>query len=263
MPSPSTLERKPFLTKQYEFAAHIRDPEGNPAPAGIEDRRMAIYRELFYNNVEGFVSSGFPVLRGITDDETWHEMVRDFFRHHYCHTPLFLEISQEFLEYLENERVGHPGDPPFLLELAHYEWVELALSISEDEINLTGVDPEGDLLEGVPVLSPLALPLSYQYEVHRIGPEYIPDGPGKQPTYIVVYRDSKDEVRFLEINPVTARLLHLLREGEDLTGRQALERIVQELHHPHPDNVIHGGLQTLEELQQRDIVLGTNLHVAA
>jgi hypothetical protein len=39
-----------FQRKQYEFAAHIRDPEKNAAPPGIEDRRLAIYRDLFFNN---------------------------------------------------------------------------------------------------------------------------------------------------------------------------------------------------------------------
>ena len=42
---------KSFQDKQYEFAAHLRDPENVPAPDGIEDRRMGIYRELFYNNL--------------------------------------------------------------------------------------------------------------------------------------------------------------------------------------------------------------------
>jgi len=34
------------LKKQLnDFAAHIRDPENNPAPDRIEDRRMGIYRQ--------------------------------------------------------------------------------------------------------------------------------------------------------------------------------------------------------------------------
>ncbi|RKZ79734.1 MAG: DUF2063 domain-containing protein, partial [Gammaproteobacteria bacterium] len=47
-----------FIDTQYQFAGHIRDPEHNPAPADIEQRRMAIYRELFYNNIEGFIANG-------------------------------------------------------------------------------------------------------------------------------------------------------------------------------------------------------------
>ncbi|MCG8537759.1 MAG: DNA-binding domain-containing protein, partial [Pseudomonadales bacterium] len=71
---------------QMAFAAHLRDPANQPAPEGIENRRMQIYRDLFYNNVEGFVSGAFPVLRSLTSDEKWHRMVRDFFAHYRCQT---------------------------------------------------------------------------------------------------------------------------------------------------------------------------------
>ena len=41
-----------FRQVQREFAAHLRDPANNPAPGNIEERRLAIYRELFFNNVK-------------------------------------------------------------------------------------------------------------------------------------------------------------------------------------------------------------------
>jgi len=44
-------EKAPFQDKQYAFAAHLRDPDNVPAPEGIEERRMAVYRELFFNNL--------------------------------------------------------------------------------------------------------------------------------------------------------------------------------------------------------------------
>ena len=68
------------------------------------------------------------------------------------------------------------GDPPWLAELAHYEWVELALQIAERR-RLPPHDPDGDLLDGVPVLSPLAWPLAYRWPVHRIGPDSSPSAP--------------------------------------------------------------------------------------
>lgn len=135
-----------FTRRQFEFAAHIRDPEHQPAPAGIEDRRMAVYRELFYNNVESFLSGTFPVLRSLYQDTDWHLLVRDYFSHHRAQTPLFLEIPREFLNWLENERSGQADDPAFLYELAHYEWVELALSISEETLEQDNIDAGGDLL---------------------------------------------------------------------------------------------------------------------
>ena len=245
-----------FIAQQYAFAAHIRAPASHPAPAGIEDRRMAIYRELFYNNVEGFLCNSFPVLRKLYSDASWHGMVRDFYSRHQCHSPLFLEIPHEFLGYLEHERDEQPADPPFMRELAHYEWVELAVSVAETTPP-EELDEHGNLLDQRPVVSPLAWPLSDRYPVHRICPDFQPQAPGEQPTYLLVYRDRDDEVGFLELNPVSARLFALLQEDAIATGREALERIAGELQHPNPGAVVQGGLAILEEWRKRDIVLGT------
>jgi len=246
-----------FKQTQYAFTAHLRDPEKNPLPKGIEDRRMGIYRDLLYNNVEGFLSSGFPVTKTLYSETDWHRMVRDFFARHESHSPYLLEISQEFLAYLENEREPQPEDPAGLLELAHYEWVELALSVSDTSIDMTKIEPNADLLAGHPVLSPLAWPLAYQFPVHKMCSDFLPAEAPAQMTYLVVYRNRNDEVKFMEINPVTARLLHLLQENASMTGKQAIEQITQEMQHPNPDVVMQGGLAALQELQSSGIILGT------
>jgi hypothetical protein len=257
MDSKAYKDKQPdFIRKQFEFAAHIRNPDINSKPDEIEDRRMGIYRELFYNNVEGFISSGFPILREIFDDTTWHAMVRDFFSRHHCKTPYFLEISEEFLDYLENER-DNKDDPAFIKELAHYEWVEMALSVADQEIDDTGIDLQGDLLQNIPVVSPLAWLLSYQFDVQHIGPEYQPSTPPEQITTLIVYRDRNDKIGFMEINPVTAHMIQSLQLNPDQTGEQLLTNIAQELNHSDPAVVIEGGMQIMEQLRLADILLGT------
>ena len=77
-----------FIRRQYAFAAHIRDPGSHPVPADVDDRHMAVYRELFYNNVEGFLSTTFPVLRKLHDDTAWQALVRDYFAHHRSRTAI-------------------------------------------------------------------------------------------------------------------------------------------------------------------------------
>ena len=242
---------------QLAFTAHLRDPENNPAPDGIEDRRMGIYRDLLYNNIEGFLSKGFPVIRSIYNDENWHRMVHDFFSRHKSQSPYFLEISQEFLAYLQNEREAQPEDPAGLLELAHYEWVELALNVSDKTILLDDIDVNGDLLSGHPVISPLAWSLAYQFPVHKMSADFLPEQATEQPSHLVVYRNRNDQVKFMEINPVTARLIYLLENDEILSGQQALEQIAQEMQHPDPEVVMKGGSEALQELQSYGIVLGT------
>ncbi len=257
--SQRTPDKPEFTRQQYEFTAHIRNPDRNPRPEGVEDRRMKIYRELFYNNVEDFMASTYPVLRKITPEDRWHAMIRDYFANHLSHTPLFPEMPREFLKYLENEREASPDDPPFMLELAHYEWIELALSIAEQEIDDKLIDGSGDLLDGVPMLSPLAWPLSYQFPVHKIGPDFLPETPGESPTFLVVYRDRDGAVHFLETNPVTARLIQLMSENNTTTGREMLNQIAVELGHPEPDVVVSGGLEILKDLQVRDVVPGVRI----
>lgn len=245
-----------FQRQQYRFAAHIRDPQTNPAPTDVEDRRMAIYRELFYNNVQGFMADSFPVLRTLMDDEQWHRLIRGYFARHRASTPLFPEMPREFLQYLEHEREPADDDPPFLFQLAHYEWVELALSLSDQVPDWRYIDRDGDLLTGRPLLSPLAWPLSYDYPVHRICPEFQPQEPGAQPTFLLVYRDAQEEITFMELNPVTARLLQLIDEEHDLNGEAMLQQIARELNHPEPGVVIEGGRQILNDLRQRGVVPG-------
>ena len=248
-----------FTQAQYEFAAHIRDPESNPIPSGIESRRMKIYSELFFNNVEDFISNTYPVLKEITPEKEWHEMIRDYFSHHLSHTPLFPEMPREFLKYLESER-ENPNDPPFIKELAHYEWVELALMTSDldEDINFDQIDTNSDLLNGHPIMSPLAWPLTYQYPVHQISKDFVPEEPSEQPVYLLVYRDQKDEVHFMELNPVTALLLQLINEDNGLTTKQMLENIAEQMNHPEPNIVIEGGYQIMQDLRERNIILGIN-----
>jgi hypothetical protein len=218
---------------------------------------MEIYRRLFFNNVSQLLARTFPILCRVLGKARWEELVRDYFSRHEAHTPLFLEMPREFLRYLETERGEVEGDFPFTYELAHYEWVELALSIEEAEPDLTGVNPDGDLLEGRPEISPLAWSLQYRFPVHRISPDNLPSEPSSAPAYLVVYRNLEGRVGFLEINAVTARLIELLVEGDVDSGRSALILIAEELDHPRPQTVIDGGVTILEDLRQRQVVLGT------
>lgn len=245
-----------FTAKQYEFSAHIRHPELNPCPVDVEARRMKVYSDLFYNNVEGFIANAYPVLREIHDDASWHLMVRDYFHTHKAKTPLFPEMPREFLYYLEHERNNEANDFPFLLELAHYEWAEMALSLSEQEVTQQTV-PENteDLLEVKPVLSPLAWPLSYQWPVHQISPDYLPAICPDKMTYLLLYRDNDFEIHFMELNPVTARLLQLIAEGSLNSGLNILQQIATELNHTDPQSVVQGGISIMHDLIQRDVIL--------
>jgi hypothetical protein len=242
---------------QRDFAAHIRNPDGHPAPADVEDRRMAIYRRLFFNNVSSLLASNFPVLRSLCDESRWATLVREFYAEHRCQTPLFPELAREFLRYLQDVRGTRQDDLPFMLELAHYEWVELALALDERELEDVAADPAGDLLQGRPVLSPLAWTLTYRYPVHRIRFDFQPQQPPAGATHLLVYRDRGDKVRFLQLNEVTQLLLQLVQAEPDRSGAELLHRVALDIAHPDPQRVLAAGAGVLADLRARDVLLGT------
>jgi hypothetical protein len=252
LPEPDGM---PLAHLQRQFGAHIRDPQRHPAPDGIEDRRMGIYRDLLYRNIEGFIASAFPVLHSILSDDRWHAMVRDFMANYRCDTPYFLEISQEFIAYLQQSQSDSPA-PPYLIELAHYEWVELALDVAEAEPDWSKIDVNGDLLAGRIVVSPNAWSLAYNYPVHQIGPGWQQTDRLQSKTYLLVYRNSEEAVKFMELNAVTARLLELVVGNEAATGQQVLEQLAREMGRECDIAFINTGSETLAKLHARGIVMG-------
>ena len=241
---------------QRGFAARIRDPLAHPLPTGIDARRMGVYEELFFNTVESLLAGTFPVLRSLHPEDEWRALVRGFMSGHAAASPLFTEVGQELIGYLQ----AHPDRDdrrPFLLELAHYEWLELALANSDATPDPACFDANGDVWKGRPLLSPLAWHLTYRYPVHRIGPDHQPRRPGQQPVFLLVYRDRGDDVRFVELEPATHRLLELLPAQPEWTGRDAVEQIALELGTPGALEVLADGRSRLEDLRERDVILGT------
>lgn len=237
---------------QAEFGRHLRDPHHTPRPAGLSARRTAVYGELLFNNLNGFLDTCFPVCRAVLGEFRWRRLHRAFFRDWRSPTPWFREIPREFVRYLQASLCRQPL-PGWFVELAHYEWAELAVDVMEAP--LPPHDPAGDLADGRPVLNPALLNLRYTWPVHRIGTDYRPRQP--QATHLLVFRDAALHVQFIEINPVTARLLTLLADGR-LSGQAACLQIAEELQHPAPEALCRHGLATLAELRLQGALLGTS-----
>lgn len=249
-----TQARLPFQAVQYGFAAYIRDPVHHPVPTGVATERMAMYRELFFNNIENFLATGFPVLKSLLEPGQWLALVQGFFARHRNHTPLFVGIPEEFLDYLARERSPSPQDPPFLLELAHYEWVELVLEVAEHEP--PALDPA--LLQNpgsrIVRLSELAWPLIYRFPVHKLGPHYQPAEPPPDPTCLLVYRNREDRIKFLEVNPVTYRLLERLENEEPYPLQDHLQHMARELGQTDTAPIIGFGCDLIRDWAERGIV---------
>jgi uncharacterized protein len=149
---------------------------------------------------------------------------------------------------------------PFLPEFMHYEWLELSVSIAPEAVDPAAIDAQGDLLRGRPALHPTARLACYAYPVHQIGPRFKPAAADGQTWCYLLFRDEnetgQDEVRFISLNPLSARLLRLLRDQQP-SGNEALAHLAGQIAPAqHPAFVQFGG-ELLRELRAQGALLGT------
>ncbi|WP_371366812.1 DUF2063 domain-containing protein [Pseudomonas sp. QL9] len=237
------------------LASHVRDPQRHAPPPGIEARRLAVYRQLFLGNIASLLEGAFPVLSASLGAQRWQALVEAFYAEHRCQTPLFTEVAGEFVGYLEQASVELPE---WAAELAHYEWVETALLLGEDRE--ADHDPEGDLLDGVPVLSAQAWPLAYAWPVADIGPDYLPDAAPTAPTLLLARRGADQQVHFSRLAPLAHALLLSLQQWQ-LTGREHLQALT-EISGIELEIVHRQGLALLQALRDQGVVLGTRPNCA-
>jgi uncharacterized protein len=241
-----------FLDIQQQFMDYIRDPS-RPLPQGVDARRMGIYRSLFFNNIEGFVSNAFPVLRSLYEDEEWQALVQDFFANHDCHTPIFIEIAGEFLSFLQTEHEPGSADAPFLLELAHYEWLELLVASTVEAGNQAPLARE-ELHSQSLCLAQTARIAQYSFEVQRIGRDYRPTAPAPEPQFFCVYRDADEEVSFLHLNPLSAQVLAFIEQRQGLRLPELFEWLAAHHQQWDADTLRHGCLELLQQMAQKGVI---------
>jgi hypothetical protein len=239
-----------FQKFQITFTSHLRDPKMYAKPAGVFDAQIAVYREIVFNNIFGSVTACFPVCHQIMGKRTWLKLIKEFFAIHQARTPFFREIPQEFLKFLACK----DSIPIYFQQLAHYEWVELAINT---QVEITPqLSPFTDVKSEIPVLAAVHKLLEYDFPVHKISKKNKIKNPEK--TYFLVFRNSDLKVKFIELNSMTYLLLNRIMEN-NLTGEQALASLSEDIQHPSKDALVGFGLSALQELVKLQAIIGSRI----
>ena len=239
-----------FQRYQHAFTAHIRDPENNPKPNNVDEERMAVYRQGVYNNIFESASVCFPICQKTVGEQDWNIIIKRFVASHHASSPIFRDIPQELVSFLETDA----KTPDYIKQLAHYEWVELAVSALQTEKAL--LSETTDFLNEVPVLAPAHMLLHYDYPVQKISAQFIPEQ--IQTTHLLVFRKESFAVSFIELNAVTYALLNMIKEG--ISGKQALTLLAEQIQHPEPNVMIEFGHGVLQDLMQQQAIVGSRLN---
>lgn len=216
-----------LATLQRRWADHVRDPS-RPAPAGIDERRLAIYRRLCIDSLDSLLAGSLPRLQEQLGAPRWRDVVERYYACHACHTPLFPQIAGEFAGWLAlQEQIALPG---WAAELAHYESTQQALYIQAPAAcpPLQRAPAAGDLL----AVSAQVRVLGYQWPVHeRVVLDAVP---AATPTLLLMQRLPDFSLQVDALAPLAYSLLsafgddgmrvdHALQALADAHGVAAVE----------------------------------------
>jgi len=237
--------------QQMAFAACIRDPQNKPDVTGVPHDRMALYRDLFYNNIYETLCGAFPTLCSILEAERWQTLCQQFFAEYRCSTPYLSRVPLEFIHFLQRH---NENTPPWLLELAQWQWTELDLFLAPDPCHIDIISD--DVIHGIPILSPLVRLHRFTFPVHQLNPESILDNADGQTCFLLAWRDRDDNIGQMQINELSADLLALLQDNQQYTGLDLLEQIAATSCDIDPELIVQGGAEILQAFLNKNILLG-------
>ncbi len=85
-----------FQRYQQAFCAHLRDPMCHPQPENVPTERMAVYKEIVFNNLFESVSACFPVAQKVLGKRTWLKLTKTFLRDTQQTARYFVRFQKSF-----------------------------------------------------------------------------------------------------------------------------------------------------------------------
>ena len=253
-----------FQQYQHQFVDYLRNPLKNDAVPESLPAKSSIYAKLLFSKIEGSLDNCFPISCQLLGSERWQQLIKTFIRDHQCKSPLYREIPDEFIDYLMNEQSALVL-PKFIIELAHYEWMELVLETIKPTHSTEFFSIKEDFLSITPVLNPVLHLLHYNYPVQDIGASdpYWENWQSRSKPYpqtpliLAGLRDPSGQINFIKLNTVTARLIELIQEGYS-TCEQALLELAAEMHYGDHETILPFGIETLQQLKEQHIIIGAH-----
>jgi len=214
--------------------------------------RWLVYRTLVRNTLKNAVALAIPrtlARLGARFDESFDRFLAERGpRTHYLR-----DVTTELLDFVAPLWAADPRFPPWSLELARHEALEIVIASTADPPVPRELG-ELDVERGLAFIA-AARVVRYEYAVHRLSAdEGDRSAPAREPTALFVYRDPAADVRYLELSPLAALIISRLLTGETLGGALAGAAAAEGA--SLTENVISGAAKLLSDLAERGVVLG-------
>lgn len=204
------------------LAAHLRAPAAQPCPVELDTRAALLYRDMLADNFDAALRACFPIWIRCLGEANYLYWRDHFIAEHACRSPFFRQIPDEFMAYLSQNPDTLKARLPYALELAHLEWLELALSVAQteelsDHTESKRQNPWTDVLQ----LNSAHALVQYAHPVHHLmmHPKFT-EAPNldPNPVSLYLYRDRDEIVQMLEPDTLSLQILASL-EASPRSGK--------------------------------------------
>lgn len=223
---------------------------------GASIEGMKTYQRLVFSNIQNTLEKAYPITKELLKKDEWEGLTRDFFAAYPIKSPHLWEMPKDLYLFVKEE--GHPLEHafPFLEDLLHFEWLEIAFFIMPDhpcqEVNSTG-----HLVEDPLVLNPEHRIVSFAYPVFRQNIRGCIENKGNY--FLLVYRTHKaKEVRYFELSPLHVVLWEKVKE-EGLTVAEAIAEAGQLFPQIPFKRLLPSATDFFQKLMEEEAVLGFKL----
>ena len=203
----------PFREPPAAFAAGRGIEAADQASLAARRDRWRLYRDLIRTALEDPLADALPITKALLEAAgVWDGAVDAFLASRTVQSPYYRDIPPAFVAWLADSRWGQ-DHWPFLLQLAHYEVLELDVVRHPDEPPPPGLLPEPAAAR-VAVLDPAARNLAYGFAVQAATVE-APEPPAAF-AFLLCHRDPSGAFRVLELTAHVSALLARSLEGQAL-----------------------------------------------
>ena len=175
--------------------------------------RLLVYRDLARTALKDPLPDCFPITHALLEGAgQWEACIDAFFASRSIQSPYYRDVNPSFVDWLANSRWGVERWP-FLLQLAHFEYIEVEIlrwpdEPLSDDLQLTPVPDAHVVFDGA------TRNLAYAYHVH----EATKDDPEPKAggAFLLGYRDPEGDFNYSELSAHASAFLARCLEGESI-----------------------------------------------
>jgi hypothetical protein len=190
---------------------------------GTRQEGLNQYRRLIRNNIHNALEQAFPIAFTVLTESQWNTLVDDFHALHPAVTPQVWKLPEEFYRFVKANGYAKTFSLPFLNDLLHFEWIEIAVHTMEDQ-SPAPYRSKGNKLTDSLVVHPEFRLIRMEYPVHIYAAEEALQHAGDY--YLLTFRTRNFDVQFIDLPALHAFYFEQIVQGK--TGAELLKMLEEQ-----------------------------------